>query len=300
MHRIKILTLMITLGVLAVATLGWHEREHTRITRLTAHVLPNDMPAFFAAGVPRLAAHLCIDPDVFKHDAAPQLSAVERPEHYLDLEYLAGRDLPEHRYEFAALCRELGWDVPRVGALPYAITEWTQRLMLAFAEHRRWPDDPDIQAKCLTYAGLLAHYAEDLCQPLHTTVHFDGRVAKPGDPPPHSGIHFKMDRLFRKLHTPDAEVVADLQSEPFDDLFAAVVAELKRSHALVDQVYALESALPEGDAENINDPKVEAFALDRLRTSVVFTASLFHTAWVKSADVQLHDWADRAVLRYPK
>ena len=59
--------------------------------------------------------------------------------------------------------------------LPYSIAEWTQRLTIAFAEHRNDPENPHVRAKCLVFAGILSHYAADLHMPLHTSIHWDGR-----------------------------------------------------------------------------------------------------------------------------
>ena len=294
MKRILTVTIVPVLAVCVVMTIGWHEKEHTRATQLAARLLPSDMPAFFVAGVPDHAAHVCLDTDIFKSRSLPELYAAEHPEHYIDLEMLRGQKLPGDRYAFIALCHRMGWEPQKVGTLPYAICEWTQRLQMAFAEHRRWPNDPVIQAKCLTYAGLLAHYAQDLCMPLHTSIHFDGRVAEPGDRTPRTGIHEKVDGLLRKLDATGAAIVADLEAGVFDDLRAGVVAELMRSHALVGRVYALEGVVPDQDAKSIDDAELEAFALERLRASVRFTASLYRTAWVKSADINVPGWIDRA------
>ena len=82
----------------------------------------------------------------------------------------------------------------RLGLLPYAIAETTYMLSLALAEHHRWPDNQAIQSKCLVYAGLLSHYAEDACMPLHATVHWDGRVL-PNGQSPRTGIHSRVDGL---------------------------------------------------------------------------------------------------------
>src|SRR5581483_6890740 len=94
----------------------------------------------------------------------------EGPEHYLDSELLKDRPLPPTRYRFIALCAELNLDPSKVGLVPYAIAEGTERLAIAFAEHRKWPQNPYIQQKALVYAGRLAHYSCDLCMPLHTTI----------------------------------------------------------------------------------------------------------------------------------
>ena len=69
-------------------------------------------------------------------------------------------------------------------------------LAVAFAEYRKWPDNPMIQHKCFLYAGFLAHYAQDMCQPLHLTINFDGL----GNPTGHVYIRVSMRRLIQQLN----------------------------------------------------------------------------------------------------
>lgn len=175
--------------------------------------------------------------------------------------------------------------------VPYAIVEWTQRLTLAFAEHRRRPDDPHIRARCLVYAGFVAHYAQDLCQPLHATIHFDGRAQNGVSP--RTGIHRRVDDLLGKTPLVEAEVLADVEPVVFEALMPAVIEELYRSNALVDRVYEMKDDFPPTDGTWRPTPAVLDFARDRLRASAGLTASLYLTAWENSARITLPDWLDR-------
>ena len=148
---------------------AWWGGGHEILTRASVRALPGAMPAFLRRGED-LTAHVANDADLFKNRAVPQLADAEAPEHFFDIERLSRRSVPDTRYAFIRACAERGLDPSKVGLLPYAVAEWTERLTIAFAEHRRWPDDPRVEQKCLVYAGMLAHYAEDLCQPLHVTA----------------------------------------------------------------------------------------------------------------------------------
>ncbi len=266
---------------------GWYGTGHNRATRLAGSALPKELPAFFAAGAETIA-HCSQDPDLFRLRAQPALRDVEVPEHYFDLELLGGAAPPARRSEFIALCRKQGLEPSKVGFAPYSIAEWTHRLTLAFAEHRRWPKNPRIRAKCLVYAGLLAHYAQDACQPLHVTIHYDGR-ARPDGSSPRTGIHARVDALIEKAPAP-----AD-GPEPtaYPDLFAAIVAEINRSGKLVEKVYALEKQLPPAEKPLRPDSPAAAFARERLAACARFTASLFLTAWKDSAKIKLPEWHKR-------
>jgi len=272
---------------------GWHAPGHDRADRLVAKALPAEMPDFFADGVETIA-HCSADPDLFRLKAAPQLRDAEAPQHFMDLELLAGEKLPPTRSAFHALCARNGLQPAKVGFVPYAVVEWTQRLTIAFAEHRKWPADPRIRGKCLVYAGILSHYAQDACQPLHTTIHYDGR-AKADGTSPRTGIHGRVDGLLSRA--PGVKPGA-IRCTAYEDVFAAVTARLREAHGLVDKVYQLDEHIPPGPPTRPAGPlpadsPAAAFAAERLAAAAEFTASLFLTAWRDSAKIALPDWHRR-------
>jgi len=270
---------------------GWYGPGHNRATRLAGASLPKELPAFFAAGIDTVA-HCSHDPDLFRLRAQPALRDAEVPEHFIDLELLDGADLPTKRSEFVALCQRKRLAPAKVGFVPYAVVEWTHRLTAAFAEHRKWPANPHVRAKCLVYAGLLAHYAQDACQPLHTTIHYDGRAKADGSSP-RTGIHARVDALLAEAPPPAAKA----RATAYKDLFSAVAAEVKRGHALVGKVYDLEKDLPAAGKPAPADSPAAAFARERLAACAAFTASLYLTAWRDSAKLALPDWHRRTAGR---
>lgn len=300
---------LILAAVLAASApaLAWHDEGHVYAARAAVEALPDDVPAFFREGRDTIA-HGSLDPDVVRSKALPQLRDADAPEHYLDLELLRGRPLPPTRSEFIALCHELGVPPDKAGTLPYAIAERAQWLTMAFAEHRRHPDNPHIRMKCLVLAGILSHYTADLHMPLHTTVHFNGRVegwdpaaVDRGEAPavpktPFTKVHEKVDALPTKV--PFAELFAEPLAEPrvAEAIFPFTVEELKRSHALVDRVYELEPRVPAMAEMAIDDPEVRAFTKERIRASAEFTRDVILSAWRSSATLEPPDWLDRRVF----
>jgi hypothetical protein len=289
----------LTRALLAMAALGcaapaaaWFTPGHALVTRAAIARLPAEVPAFFreaAWGVGQAS----VDPDVMKSRATPELRAVEEPEHYLDWELLRGAHLPPGRWAYLALLHDRRLDPQKVGTLPYAVHEQQQRLTIAFAEHRRWPDDPWIRQRVVHYAGYLAHYAGDLEQPLHTTVHHDGR-ALPDDSSPRTGIHQLVDGLFERLPLDTAALTRNLAIDEMADPWAAIKAEMTASHALVDRVYELEPALRAGaEAGHRYAPPVVNFTEERFRATARFLASLYYTAWRRSAGVEIPSWHTR-------
>jgi hypothetical protein len=276
---------------------GWQAEGHERAVRLTESLIAGKLPAFFVGDLGAVANY-SRDPDVFTGSGLAQLRDQEGPEHYLDWEELGITELPATRSEYLALLTRKRLSPAQAGLLPYGVIEWTQRLTVAFAQHRKWPDDARIRAKCLVYAGLLSHYAADLCQPLHVTVHFDGRI-KAGDRSPRTGIHNKVDALLSLASLANTNLMSRARARPYPDLMRGVTAEIKSSRALIDRVYQLERKLPAGGEPGVPDPDVQAFAEERLRAAAVFLANLYLTVWTDSARAVLPAWEDRTPAPRP-
>lgn len=294
MRRKVIGTTLVALMAVAVGhrLWAWHGVEHARTVDVALRILPEDVPAFFRQGS-RYIAHTAIDPDLVKIESLKQLNDTEFPEHFIDLEYLQGEPLPPTRQEFRKLCAQLQVDPEKVGYLPYAVVEWTQRLAVAFAEYRRWPDDPVIQYKAMVYAGILSHYAADATQPLHTTIHYDGRRNDDGTSP-RTGIHHKVDGLLRKLryipgHSEDHLIVTTYN----EDLFASIVAQITIAHGRVERLYELEQEIPEWEAKRIESEQVRELARECFDHAATFTASIFYTAWIMSENIEIPGWLVR-------
>lgn len=291
MKRVELALMLGILLVLAAEPANvwaWHAAGHELAARTAVAALPQDMPGFFRQGGETIAQQ-SLDPDLFRQPLAPELTIGEAPEHFFDLELLQDHPLPADRYAFTTLCAEMKINPKRIGLLPYAVTEWTQRLTVAFAEYRQCPDDPKIQARCLVYAGILSHYAADLCQPLHVTIHYDGRADAAGRSP-RSGIHDKVDALPSRLALQDVRIAPE-SIHVIDKLLPGVMEELARSHALVERVYELEGELPPSSGPWRGSKAVTELTQERMQASAAFTASLFLTAWEQSAKVTLPKWA---------
>ncbi len=286
MRTIRAIWIAVVAGLVAVPAQAWWGDGHGILTEGAVLALPEDVPAFFRQGG-NMASHVVFDPDLFKNRRAPALSHAEHGEHYFDLEFLGGRAIPTKRFDFIALCQELDLNPTKVGLAPYAIAEWTERLAVAFAEHRKWPENEAIQQKCLVYAGILAHYAQDICQPLHATRYFDGKEQEDGTVIG-KGIHEQVDSSVERLGFIPQNLAAGQEVASFDSLMESIVDQIEQSNRLVEEVYAL---LDQWDEEE--DAQMHTFVEARARTAVRFTASLYLTAWHQSAEIRLPGWLHR-------
>lgn len=269
---------------------SWWGGGHDILTQASVRALPDEMPEFFrSTNAEKMIAHCAYDPDVSKNRNMVNARIAEHGEHYFDLELIKDNPIPENRDAFIKLCAELNLEPSKVGFLPYALAEWTERLAIAFAEYRKWPDNPMIQYKCYLYAGFLGHYAQDMCQPLHLTVHFNGIVLKDGSVL-HRGIHEKVDSSIEILKFKPSELVNNQSIKHVEELLPAITKQIQDGFSLVDRVYELVE-----DYEKLNAPSQELidFTTDRSKESVRWTSSLFYTAWKLSETITLPGWLER-------
>jgi hypothetical protein len=256
---------------------AWWVKGHERVAEAAAAGLPESMPRFFRAGGKALA-HSAGDPDRWKNPMTPHLRAAEAPDHYIDLEDLSGHELPADRFQAIALLIRLKQKPERTGMLPYALMENFERLTCAFADLRAEPDNPAIQAKCLVYAGNLAHFTGDAAMPLHTTRDYDGKRGPDGKIT-QRGIHAKIDGFPEKNQFTSEEICRGLTAKEIGDVWGHVRATIQESYTHIPRCYELDAA---GEFDKPT-PRSREFILARCRVGAQFTMDLWYTAWRRSA-----------------
>jgi hypothetical protein len=256
---------------------AWWSGGHRAMTLAAVKMLPPSLPGFFRDAGDELA-EMALEPDVWKSQLTPRLRAAEQPEHYVDLEYFEGQPLPRSRYDaLRYYIVEKHIDPSRGGTLPYALEEGCERLQLAFQAVRREPKSEEAWHRAVCYAGWLAHYCQDACMPLHTTVNYDGKPG-PGGGQVQRGIHARLDGYPEKNgFTPD--LLAENQSaEQVADVWTRINAALRGSFEKVGECYALDAA----GGFSTRPEQARDFVLQRARLSAKLTADLWLTAWEKS------------------
>ncbi|HIC19206.1 TPA: hypothetical protein EYO77_13940 [Candidatus Poribacteria bacterium] len=283
-------SLLVILILIANLGLAWWPNGHVILSKASVYsLLESDMPEFFRTGE-AMIAHCSVDPQILRSGPL-HLRSTERPEHYCDYELLRGNKLPETRYEYIQLCNQLNVRPEKVGFLIYTVAEWTERLAVAFTEHRSYPNNPYIQQKCLVYAGILSHYAQDMSQPLHLTIHYNGRVDKNGSVTSNKGIHYKVDAIIENLDLNPKKLAADLEIQPFDNLMSSIITMSHARYREVDRVYQLADQFPpEKEKHPSLEPEVTNFVHHLATLATQFTAQLYVTAWKTSQDLKFPEW----------
>lgn len=268
--------------VAAGACWAWWVEGHASVAQAAAGVLPDEVPTFFRAAGKQLG-HLAGDPDRWKNPSCKFLKAAEAPDHFIDLEDYDGKELPADRYKAIALLHTLKRKPERVGMLPYALMENYERLSCAFYDYRADKESPAIRAKCIVYAGVLAHLTGDCAMPLHTTRDYDGRRGPDGKIT-QKGIHAKIDAFPERHGLTAEEIGRGIKARKLDDVWAHVRERIAESHKLVARCYELdrEGAFDKPTAES------RKFILERCRAGAQFTADLWYNAWLRSATMPKH------------
>ena len=280
MRRIKpyqAVALTAVILTIALPASAWLARGHTLMSKASVALVAGDLPEFFSLPESaRAIADASVEADALRDMGEVALRNVEAPNHYWASELLTDWKLPADRIAFYRLCQEKNLTPSKTGTLYYTLLESLARLEVAFAQHRRWPEDPGAKARCLVYAGYLAHFAQDLNMPLHTTIHHDGRT-KPDGSSPRTGIHFRMDDLPGRLDLDWNDVITDLHPQVMENPGKAILAQIAASNALVDRVYELNDQLPKRDEEGWTPtPEIRELGLELPRRRQLHRVALAH------------------------
>jgi hypothetical protein len=277
------------LAVHPMAAHAWGNEGHSMVNKLAASALPNDVPAFLRseAAVTEIE-YLGPEPDRWRSQAEPELSAAQAPEHFIDLELAdALGPLPRKRLDFEGKVFAAGQRPEKIGLQPWVTDEVWERLKAAMRQYRTLKaaskDTVPVEQAILFYAGWLGHYVGDGSQPLHTTVQYNGWTGpNPNGYTTSHQIHWQFEGPFvgANLHAP--EVVAKMTPvKAIDgDLFDAYVAYLRHTATYVEKVYQLEKA---GGFVGAGTAESREFTAERLAAGASMLRDMIYTAWVDSA-----------------
>ena len=286
-HAIPIARHLVLLG-LALAALGsqparaWDYEGHRVINQLALAALPTNVPAFaHSPGAQERIAFLSGEPDRWRNVPDLAVRHGNGPDHYLDLEELAGyglkpADLTPFRYDFEAKLALVRAAVPEkfvapdparnedhtrqlVGLLPWTLAEYYGKLKAAFAYLRALQENggtpaeiQNAQENVLYLMGVMGHFAGDATQPLHLTLHHHGWVgANPKGYATNTSIHQWIDGgYFAKTGGLDAARLkgrihpAHVRPDSGKglEIFGWIVPFLVEQHKLVEPLYQLDKA----------------------------------------------------------
>ena len=278
---------------------AWGNDGHKWINRLAAAALPTDVPEFLRSPAAADAMeYYGPEPDRWKGQLEPELSAVNSPDHFIDMEWadLIGGPLPRKRYDFIralAVAQKAHPDMnltpEGVGLQPWAMTEYYERVKSAMREYRGLvaakKDTKPVEAEIVFLCGIMGHFVADGSQPLHATIQFNGWTGpNPNGYTTEHRIHSQFESQFVSANVnPAKDVTPLITKEPkvLGDVFEDYVKYLRHSNSLVEKTYELEKS---GGFTGAGTVESRGFVDERLAAGATELRDIIYTAWVRSAD----------------
>jgi hypothetical protein len=326
----KLLLAALLTGLLAAPARAWDAYGHRLITTCALDSLSpaaagdKALPAWLTApdAITKIADGAVV-PDRWRSTKVNQLTHLNNPDHYLDVEDLAPyglslKALPTLRYEYVkamVLAKERAGpsfkgrpvnparDTAKTdelpGFLPYGIVEQYAKVQSAFLvvrvleklnDPRRAHQLALAKENAIYNMGVLSHYVGDAAQPLHMTKHHHGWV---GDNPKayttDRGFHSYIDGKVLTLHqikTADVKPLVDAQrAVEARAPWEDVLTYLDESFQEVEPLYVLQKS---GDLDKAPGKQ---FIEKRLAHGASMLGALYRAAW-ESADPTPKDMDD--------
>ncbi|MGB0428216.1 MAG: zinc dependent phospholipase C family protein [Flavobacteriales bacterium] len=257
---------------LVFTLLSWGFFGHRTIAEWGIYALPDPLFEVYHPHQTYLIER-SVFPDVRKN-ADPD----EYCRHYIDLEHWDTVDLSVN---YADTCL-------KEGTLPWVILKQYKALVYSFRSQNAHA--------VLRYSGDLAHYASDLCVPLHTTENYDGQLTS------QEGIHALWETHLLEQNDWKYQYYG-IHADTIKFLDRRIKAELEHSHGLVTTLLDVHSKTKqtlkddtygyferkgrrkEGYSQIFMDAyeqKIGSMIEDQLRRSVQLTTDLWFSAWIES------------------
>lgn len=325
MHRqatgIGMVAMAGALAWVGVSSAGaWDGNGHRMITRVALEGLDPSMPAWLRESDSVIA---CADqsqvPDRWRGVRVPQLTHINNPDHYINVEDLAPlgmtlRTMPPLRHEFARAVGEArsrpdfvpapgdavdpARDEFRTNEYPgfvlHAVLENYGKVVGAFRGvrmlemvQREGDDSRRVQIEAAqwnarVHIGALSHFVGDIAQPLHTTNHHHGWVGEnPAGYTTDRGFHAYIDGGVLRLH--------ELRDDDIRAFFDAQREFDRRDRwagvaAHVERSFALVEPLYKlQKSGELDGPIGKEFIARRLADAASELAAMIEAAWIEAA-----------------
>lgn len=302
-------------ALLPQPVLAWGYMGHNLIGKAAARNFPASLPPFLRG--PEAEARLGIlsqEPDTSRNAGEPHDYDLD-PGHFLDVSddmtILGGPKvsaLPLGRRDYDTALRAVNSNQYAAGYLPYNVLDGYQQLVKDFALLRAYQASLKYAARFHAtaadrkgYARLLelrrlltwrdlgywAHFVEDMSQPMHVSVHYNGWGTGPN---PNGyvtapGIHSKFEADFVTANIAEADIFSHMRpAQPCGPrLIACVEDYILREAAQVETVYRFEKA----GALDTPTPEAKDFTAQRLADGASMLRDMVADAWAESATALL-------------
>jgi hypothetical protein len=267
MEVVRRFTLFVLLTALSSpSAYGWGSQGHAFITQNSPQQLPDStLKSFVNRYFPTISSYATNEPP---------------GQHYIDIdvysEFLAGQ-MPR---DLNVLYAKYGTSfVNSNGISPWVIANYRATLT---SQMLTASSDTDYQALART-AGEMAHYIEDINQPLHTTDNYDGQFTG------NSGVHSRYETTMVNRHFADLSIVPAPQNVVYvSDTVDWVLDTIEtRTWGYVDDIMAADTL-----AKTFGNTSSNAYYNSLWSSTGTFTHSQFQSATEMVASAWYSAWID--------
>ena len=204
---------------------GWGIWGHKHINKAAVFALPAEMRTFFYNHVDFITEESVV-PDIRKYTINDKN---EFARHYIDIEDfgIPIKDFPKTMTEASSKFDSAL--LQKSGMLPWYIQTITDKLTKAFKNKNK--------TEILFLAADLGHYIADAHMPLHTSSNHDGQLTN------QKGIHALWETVVPEIKISNYNLHSTHKAHYIKNKEQAVWAAIRRSHALLPDVFAKEKAV---------------------------------------------------------
>lgn len=261
-------------------------------TEAATWALPASLPEFFHRSY-NLLVVLADEPDNWRN-AGPSANSSEFPDHYIDLEFVASIQFPNRRYDFidemerSGVLRQRGVTAHEVGFIPWRVAEMSELLEQQWRIWRRSDLTPEERAQneatIVHLAAALAHFAADVSNPLHTSMHHNGWMAStnPQSFATDCDLHSRFETYFVTGNVSLEDVKRRVAgADLVRDYFARATVAVKSSNALVEELYRLDR---DGEVRGSGTARGREFTAERIAYGASLIRDLWWSTYANSAE----------------
>jgi hypothetical protein len=274
---------------------AWSDKGHQMQVRAALRTLPAELPDFFRRSAEQLI-FVGMEPDRWRTPETPGLTEATGPNHVFAYE-LAPTPFPPTRHAFLIHLVKSGRlqqpddSLRQIGFGPWAVQESAEMLTSAF---RRWramapgADKRQLEQNIIFMAGVLAHWAGDLSQPMHCSIHMLGwspQAPNPAGYTTNRDIHGRYEADYVNRAITDADVQSALAGLPATQEIAVDWLEHARRQVQacnrhIERLYQWDQQSAFGGGAEAAEAK--RFTALRLAEGAKSVQEIWLTAWRRS------------------
>ncbi len=282
--NVIIFFIVLTVIIFQVPSYPWGGKVHYAITRRGCEILSNYLGDNFPSYSEYISNNSNL-PDIWKgYYNREGYGFSESPNHYCDYDFYQRLKRGDLNKDFKDIKKEYSFEELRKGGtVIWAIEDYSILLKSAF-------ENKDFHS-VLIYIAVLAHYIEDIHQPLHATENYDGQLTG------NTGIHlryeiFMMNRFWTE---PSLKKIDKLNLIKMKDIRGFTISIIEDSLCNVQVLLDADTKAKKVDKRFSNEyykilwEETKEVTESRTNTAVENFAVLIYSIWVESGKPEFPD-----------